>query len=98
MSKLLWIGLSAALQLSAADPRAGSWKLISAQSSLDPPTTLSISLQGRGVHVVIAGGTRMDFTVGWDGHDSPVKNVLAFDRVAVRRIDKNQAEIKEKKN
>lgn len=98
MRKLLWIAVAAAIELSAADPRVGSWKLVSAQSVLNPPIKLSITPQGKGVHVVISGGTRMEFTAGFDGHDSPVKNVPAFNQIAVRRINKHQAEIKEKKN
>ena len=43
MRKLALLGLVAAIQLGAADPRIGSWTLISAQSSLDPPNKLSIT-------------------------------------------------------
>ena len=98
MRKLLWIAFAAAIQLSAADPRVGSWKLVSAQSVLNPPIKLSITPQGKGVHVVLSGGARMEFTAGFDGHDTAVKNVPAFNQIAVRRINKHQAEIKEKKN
>jgi hypothetical protein len=38
LHKLALLGLFAAIQLGAADPRIGSWMLISAQSTVDPPT------------------------------------------------------------
>ena len=38
MHRLALLGLVAAVQLGAADPRIGSWTLVSAQSSMDPPT------------------------------------------------------------
>ena len=38
MRKLALLGLVAAIQLGAADPRIGSWTLISAQSPWIPPT------------------------------------------------------------
>ncbi len=62
MHKLALLGLVAALQLVAADPRIGSWTLISAQSALDPPNKLSITPLHEGVHVVISGETHIDFT------------------------------------
>ena len=37
MRKLAMLGLVAAIQLGAADPRIGSWTLISAESALEPP-------------------------------------------------------------
>jgi hypothetical protein len=79
-------------------PRIGSWKLVSADSALNPPRKLSIAPQGKGVHVVMVGSPRLDFTAGWDGHDNHVQNIPAFNQIVIRRIDKNQAEIKEKKN
>jgi hypothetical protein len=97
MRKLAWIGF-VAVRLCAADPRVGTWKLVSADSALDPPRELSITSQGKGVHVVILGSAHVDFTAAWDGHDNPVQNIPAFNQIVIRRIDKNQAEIKEKKN
>lgn len=46
----------------------------------------------------MVGSPRLDFTAGWDGHDNHVQNIPAFNQIVIRRIDKNQAEIKEKKN
>jgi hypothetical protein len=34
----------------------------------------------------------------WNGHEMPVQGNPAFDRVELRRIDKHQAEVKEKKD
>jgi hypothetical protein len=98
MFKIALLGLIAAIQLGAADPRIGSWTLVSAQSTLNPPNKLSVTpLQG-GVHVVVSGDTHVDFTGKWNGHETPVQGNPAFDQVELRRIDKHQAEVKEKKD
>ena len=86
------------IQLGAADPRIGSWTLISAQSSLDPPNKLSIVSLHDGVHVVSSGDTHVDFTAKWDGHEASVQGNPAFNQIELRRIGKNQAEVKEKKD
>ena len=98
MHKLALLGLFAALQLGAADPRIGSWMLDSAQSSLDPPNKLSITSLHGAVHVVISGSTHVDFTAKVDGHEASVQGNPAFNQIAVRRIDKHQVEVKEKKD
>ena len=98
MHKLALLGLIAAIQLGAADPRIGSWTLISAQSTLDPPNKLSITSLHDGVHVVMSGDTHLDFTAKWDGHEASVQGNPAFNQVELRRIDKKQAEVKEKKD
>jgi len=98
MYKLALLGLVAVIQLGAADPRIGSWVLISAQSALDPPNKISITSLHHGVHVVISGDTDVDFTAKFDGHEAPVQGNPAFDRIELRKIGKNQAEIKEKKD
>jgi hypothetical protein len=82
----------------ASDPRIGSWTLISAQSSLDPPNKLSIVSLHDGVHVAMSGDTHLDFTAKWDGHDASVPGNPAFNQVVLRRIDKKQAEVTEKKD
>jgi len=92
------LGLLAAIQSGAADPRIGSWALVSAQSSLDPPNRLSITPLHDGVHVVMSGETHLDFTANWNGHDSSAPGNLAFNQIELRRIDKRQAEVKEKKD
>ena len=98
MHKLALLGLFAALQIGAADPRIGSWKLISAQSSLDPPNKLSIASQHGEVHVVSSGDTHVDFTAKVNGQDTSVKGNPAFNQIELRRIDKHQVEVKEKKD
>lgn len=98
MHKLALLGLFIAIQLGAADPRIGSWTLVSAQSSLDPPNKLSIlSLHGS-VHVVISGNSHLDFTAKLDGQESAVPGNPAFNQIGVHRIDKHQVEVKEKKD
>jgi hypothetical protein len=98
MRKLVLPGLVAAIQLCGADPRIGSWTLISAQSAVDPPNKLSITPLHDGVHVVISGDNHLDFTANWHGRQTPVPGNLAFNQIELRRIDKNQAEVKEKKD
>jgi hypothetical protein len=98
MHKLVLLGLFAVLQLGAADPRIGSWVLISAQSSQDPPNKLSISSQNGEVHVVISGNTHVDFTAKLNGHDTSVQGNPAFNQIELRRINKHQVEVKEKKD
>src|SRR5271155_2631510 len=98
MRKLALLGLVAAIQLGAADPRIGSWTLISAESALDPPNKLSITALHDGVHVVTSGDTHVDFTAKWDGHETSVQSNPAFNQIELRRIDKSQAEVKEKKD
>ena len=98
MHKLALLGLFAALQLGAADPRIGSWTLISAQSSLDPPNKLSITRLHDEVHVLTSGNTHLDFTAKLNGHDTSVPGNPAFNQIELRRIDKHQVEIEEKKD
>jgi hypothetical protein len=98
MLQLALFGLLAALQLSATDPRIGSWTLVSAQSALNPPNKLSITPVHDGVHVVLSGETSLDFTAKWNGHETPVPGNPAFNQVELRRIDKHQSEVKQKKD
>jgi hypothetical protein len=98
MHKLALLGLVSAIQLGAADPRIGSWTLISAQSALDPPNKLSITSLHDQVHVVLSGDTHLDFTAKFDGHETSVQGNPAFNQIELRRIGKHQAEVKEKKD
>ena len=47
---------------------------------------------------MISGDTHMDFTAKWDGHETSVQGNPAFNQIELRRIDKHQAEVKEKKD
>src|SRR5262249_24094145 len=99
----LLLGLLAAVQPGAAqpvapDPRLGSWRLISAQSSLDPPNRLAITPVHDGAHVVMSGETHVDFTANGNGHRSSAPGNLAFNQIELYRIDKRQAEVKEEKD
>jgi len=98
MHKLVLFGLLFATQLGAADPRIGLWTLISAQSSLDPPNKLSITSLHGAVHVVISGNTHLDFTAKLDGHKTSVQGNPAFNQIELRRIDKHQVEVRQKKD
>jgi hypothetical protein len=91
------LSLLAAIQ-PGADPRVGSWKLISAQSTLNPPNKLSVTALHHEVHVIMSGDTHVDFTAKSDGHDTPVSGNPAFNQVELHKIDKRQAEVKEMKD
>jgi hypothetical protein len=94
----LLLGLLAAIQAGSADPRIGTWTLISAQSNLDPPNRLSVTPLHNGVHVVMTGETHFDFTANSNGHKSPAPGNLAFNQIELHRIDKRQAEVQQEKN
>ncbi|WP_433967949.1 hypothetical protein [Tunturiibacter gelidiferens] len=46
----------------------------------------------------MSGQTHLDFTAKSGGHNTPVPGNPAFNQVELRRIDKKQAEVKEKKD
>jgi hypothetical protein len=96
--KFIMLALLFATQVWAADPRIGSWKLMSAQSTLDPPNKLSITDLHDEVHIVMSGDQRADFTANGAGHEKTVLGNPAFNQVDLRRIDKRHAEVKEKKD
>jgi hypothetical protein len=95
---LLLLGLLAGIQSGEPDPRLGTWTLISAQSSLDPPDRLSITSLHDEVHIVMSGETHLDFTANQNGHASSAPGNLGFNQIELRRIDKRQAEVEEKKD
>lgn len=65
---------------------------------MDPPNKLSITPVHDGVHVVTSGDTHIDFTANWHGHETSVQGNPAFNQIELRRIGKDQADIKEKKD
>lgn len=91
-------GILATVNAVAADPRAGSWTLVSAQSSLDPADKLSIVSANGMVHVVMTGETHLDFTANSDGKKSSVSSNPSFDQIQLHRINKKQVDVIEKKN
>jgi hypothetical protein len=46
----------------------------------------------------MSGDTHLDFTAKWGGHQSSAPGNLAFNQIELRKIDKKQAEVKEKKD
>jgi len=94
---LLALFTASAFQPAATDPRIGSWTLTSAQSTLTPPDTLVITDDHSVVHVAMEGEKHLDFTAKAGGHDTAVPGNPAFDQVELKRIDKKQAEVTEKK-
>ncbi len=94
----LLLALLAFIQPGTTDPRIGTWALISAQSSMDPPNRLSLTPVHDAVHVVMSGENHIDFTANSKGQQSPAPGNLAFNQVELHRIDKRQVEVQEKKN
>ncbi len=86
-----------AFQPGMTDPRTGSWTLVSAQSSLTPPDTLVITDDKGTVHVAMNGETHIDFTAKAGGTDTAVPGNPAFDQVELKRVNKKQARVTEKK-
>ena len=91
-------GNAAALSSGNPDPRIGTWTLVSAQSTLSPADTLSITPVPKGVHLVMSGETHLDFTARSDGHGSAVEGNPAFNQIELHRINKKQSEVKEMKD
>jgi hypothetical protein len=50
------------------------------------------------MHIVMSGETHLDFTANSSGHDSPAPGNLGFNQIKLRRINKRQAEVQEKKD
>jgi hypothetical protein len=46
----------------------------------------------------MSGDTHLDITAKWGGHQSSAPGNLAFNQIELRKIDKKQAEVKEKKD
>jgi hypothetical protein len=95
--KFALLALFAALTPGSMDPRVGSWTLVSAQSSLTPPDSLTITAMKDTVHVVMSGETHLDFTAKSDGKDTPVAGNPGFDQVELHKTRKNQSQVTEKK-
>ncbi|MGB6191444.1 MAG: hypothetical protein WBF42_03175 [Terracidiphilus sp.] len=98
MRAFLLLGLLAAIPSGAADPRVGTWTLISAQSSVDPPNRLSLTPVHDAVHVVMSGENHIEFTANANGHQSPAPGNLMFNQIELHRIDKREAQVEEEKN
>jgi hypothetical protein len=87
-----------AFQPSGADPRIGSWTLISAESNMNPANRLSISTTETGTHVVMSGETHLDFTANTNGHSAPAPGNLGFNQIELHRVSRHEAEVREKKD
>ncbi len=92
------LALFAAFQSGGADPRIGSWTLVSAQSSMEPPNRLSITPVQDGTHVVMTGQTHLDFTTNKNGRQAPAPGNLGFNQIQLHRVDKHQADVLEMKD
>ena len=94
---LLLIALFAFVPSGGADPRVGSWTLISAQSSMDPANKLSITHVQDGTHVVMSGETHLDFTANTNGKQAPAPGNLGFNQIELHKVG-HQAEVREMKD
>ena len=97
MRTLLLLALFA-FQSNGADPRIGNWKLVSAQSSMDPANKLSITSVPNGTHVVTSGEMHLDFTASTNGKQEPAPGNLGFNQIELHRVSKKEAEVREKKD
>ena len=98
MRTLLLLALFLAVQPGGGDPRVGSWTLVSAQSTMEPANRLSIATLQKQTHVVMSGETRLDFTASTDGQQGAAPGNLGFNQIELHRVDKHQAEVREKKD
>ena len=91
-----------------ADPAIGTWKLNLAKSKYVPgplpkSNLITIAVAGAGYHVTAKGedaagkATSIDYTVAFDGKDSPVKGAPAYDTTSLKRVDANTTEQTRKK-
>ncbi len=87
-----------AVQPGGADPRIGSWTLVSAQSTMEPANRLSITPVPNGTHVVMSGETHLDFTANTNGQQAPAPGNLGFNQIQLHRANKHQAEVREMKD
>jgi hypothetical protein len=76
----------------------GSWTLVSAQSIMEPANRLSITPVQGGTHVVMSGEKHLDFTANANGHPVTAPGNLGFNQIELHRIDRHQAEVREKKD
>jgi hypothetical protein len=86
-----------------ADPAIGTWKLNTAKSTYVPgplpkSNTVTIVAVASGYHVTAKGEdaagqpTGIDYTVTFDGKDSPVKGAPAYNTTSLKRIDASTTE------
>ncbi len=90
--------LFAAFQPGGVDPRIGSWRLVAAQSNVEPPNRLSVTSVPTGTHIVISGETHLDFIADAKGHQTSAPGNLGFNQIELHRIDRHQAEVREMKD
>lgn len=65
---------------------------------MEPANRLSITPVQDGTHVVMSGETHLDFTANTNGHQAPAPGNLGFNQIELHRIDRHQAEVREKKD
>jgi hypothetical protein len=59
---------------------------------------LTITPVEGGMHVVMSGETHLDFTANSNGHQTPAPGNLGFNQIELHRVDKKQADVREKKD
>jgi hypothetical protein len=94
----MMLAMFAGAQPGVADPRVGTWTLVSAQSDMQPPDRLSITPVADGTHIVMSGETHLDFTANSNGKQAAAPGNLGFNQIELHRIDRHQAEVREMKD
>jgi hypothetical protein len=94
----MMLAMFAGAQPVVADPRVGTWTLVSAQSDMQPPDRLSITPVADGTHIVMSGETHLDFTANSNGKQAAAPGNLGFNQIELHRIDRHQAEVREMKD
>lgn len=85
-----------AAQIYAADPRIGTWKLVSVKATVDPLTTMAFTPEGDGIHMSYVCCAQ--YSAKLDGHDYPVTGSTAYNQVSLRLTDPNTIEDVRKKD
>lgn len=76
-----------AAQLYAADPRLGTWKIVSAEATMDPPITMTFSAEGDSIRMSFLNGAQ--FLAKLDGRDYAVTGSAAYNQVSLHQTDAN---------
>lgn len=95
--RIVALTLVAAVQLFAADPRIGTWKLVSAKVTTDRPNIRTITAVPNGIRVADSP-VGLESTARFDGRDYPVKGIPAFNQISPRQIGKSTIEVTNKKD
>jgi hypothetical protein len=97
----LLIFVLAAIRLSAADPRLGTWTRISSHAVLDPAPQITLEKQDNGIRFTRINamsnvGAQERWSAKFDGQDYPVTGMASSDSVSLIRVDASTIEFTRK--